>query len=128
MNKGITADDNINAIRNANKVGLNLRVFLLVGFPGETDDSVDHTIWVMKKLEYNSFGVYSFVPYPGTDVWNNPEKYGAVIDKDYSKFVTIDSEQHGSCVMTTSEFNCEDVNRWHKKVKESLSEHMWSYN
>jgi len=127
MNKPSSVDENINSINNAKRAGLRLRIFVLVGFPGETDETVSETTKILKSLDYDDIGIYPFVPYPGTDVWNNPRKYNASIDKDFCNYISADIGGQGAFVLETDQFSVEDVRRWHTGMKsELLINHRWS--
>lgn len=129
MNKKTTVEDNIKAILNADKVGLKLRLFLLVGFPGETDNDIEQTIKILKDMKYDSIGIYAFVPYHGTDVQKHPDKYNAVINPNYDGYISVDSGTDGSYLLSTDKFTIEDVKRRHDRMREELLlQHKWSMN
>ena len=97
MQKGQTVEHCINGIANAKKSGLIIRIYLIVGFPGETWDTIKKTVDFVKKVKPNEFVVYPFIPYPGTLLYNCPEKYGLRnIDKDFTKYFQIygDKQSH----------------------------------
>jgi radical SAM superfamily enzyme YgiQ (UPF0313 family) len=126
MNKTSTVEDNIDAINNVTKTGIFLRLFLLVGFPGETEDTVNETINLLRNLKFDSFLVSVFLPFPGTDVFSNPRKYNAIIDKDFDKYVTFNKEEAGGLVLDTNYFTKQDVKRWRDKIRlELLKNHSW---
>jgi len=80
MNKGTTGKMNYEAILTAKRAGLKVRGQLLVGFPGETWEDVKITAEYIKRSPADSYGVHIFIPFPGCDVWKNPDKYGVTID------------------------------------------------
>ena len=82
INKGSTVEDNFKAITLAKEAGLITKAYLVVGFPGESQETVDETKAFMIRANPDKYTVFQFVPLPGCDVWKNPEKYG--ITKIYS--------------------------------------------
>jgi radical SAM superfamily enzyme YgiQ (UPF0313 family) len=81
MGKANTVENNERAIAWANEVGLYSRIYLIVGFPGETWESVNQTLDFVRRTRPHRALVNNFVPYPGCAVWNNPAAFGCTIDK-----------------------------------------------
>jgi len=83
--KGITPENAINAFKLFKNSSINLKVFLIVGLPGETSETVDETIRLVKKLQkikYISFAndVNLLTIYPGTEVYEIAKSKGFVDD------------------------------------------------
>jgi len=92
MNKKVTVSQAKACVKEIVSTGLMINGQLITGFPGETEKDVELTAQFIKdNPEIDTFGLHEFQPYPGTDVWNNPEKYGIEIDKetDFSDYHTI---------------------------------------
>lgn len=87
MGKGTTAAANTLGIQMAQEAGIFARAFLMIGFPGETEESIEELEeWVM-RVRPDSLTFSLFQPFPGSDVWNHPEKYDVVIpDRGFYKF------------------------------------------
>lgn len=79
LKKQATAEDNVNALRLAKEVGLVTRALFMIRTPGQTKDTVRKNIEWLKKVPYDTLAVTSFVPLPGTDIWDNPDKYNIEI-------------------------------------------------
>lgn len=64
--------------------------YVMLGFPGETESTLQKTVdTFIKLLDENKIDYLFpkiFIPYPGTDVFNNPEKYNVRISKDYDLY------------------------------------------
>lgn len=91
MNKKTTAYQNYVAASLTRESGMAVRGQLIVGFPGEDDDSVNETRDFIRYSEVTVFGIHTFQPFPGSDVWENPEKYNVSVNKDtdFSNWHTI---------------------------------------
>lgn len=92
MNKRTTVEQAYEAIEVCEKVGIKIRGQMIVGFPGETWDTVEETAQFIRKARYvDAFGVHIFQPFPGCSVWCTPEKYDYVLDKgtDFEDYHTI---------------------------------------
>ena len=91
MNKGVTGKQNYEAAELTHKLGMKVRGQMVVGFPGETDRTIFDTRIFIANSPVDHWGIHTFQPYPGSDVWENPEKYKIKIDKntDFSDWHTI---------------------------------------
>ncbi len=117
MNKGLKKEDIKRGIVNAHEAGLVVRIYLIVGFPGETDKTVNKTIEFLKDLPFDEFVVYPLIPYPGTRVYSNPKEFGITkINKDFSKYIQVGRNRFTGFVMETSTFDSKKVQEWRKKV------------
>jgi anaerobic magnesium-protoporphyrin IX monomethyl ester cyclase len=97
MNKNVTVQENEMAIQWAREAGLTSRAFFVIGFPGETEETIEETKWFIERTDPDQFFVSNFVPFPGTDVWNHPDKYGVLdINRDFSNYYQIDKTGFGS--------------------------------
>jgi len=57
-----------------------LRALLIFGLPGETRETLDDTFDVVERHSLSA-AVSLFCPYPGTPVWDNPERFDIRFDK-----------------------------------------------
>ena len=81
MMKGTTAADNEYAIKQAQDCGMAAHAFLIIGFPGETRESIDEMRdWVL-RVRPDSVAIHMFQPLPGSAVWEHPEKFGVAIKR-----------------------------------------------
>ena len=72
---------------NARKVGIKIKVCLILGLPGEPLDIVKKTINLLEELDPNFASVSGFLPSPGSPIASNPKKYGIKkIDKNWQKY------------------------------------------
>ncbi|MFX0140940.1 MAG: B12-binding domain-containing radical SAM protein, partial [Candidatus Hodarchaeota archaeon] len=78
MEKGTRVEHFEEVLKWSYEAGLHNTVYILIGFPGETDDDFQQTIrWVEKAYDYIHLGKPSlFTLMKGSGVYNNPQKYG----------------------------------------------------
>jgi len=69
IQKDITLEKAIKAIRIAKKSGLMANTFFIIGHPNENLSTAINTIRFAAKLNADSIAVGIMVPYPGTDIW-----------------------------------------------------------
>ena len=64
-----------------------LRVYLMVGFPGETWETVQETVDLVLACAPHEFVVYPLIPYPGTPLYHQPDVFGiTAINPDFSQY------------------------------------------
>ena len=88
MGKHTTVLQNQEAARICHEAGIAVRAQMIVGFPGETEETVAETAEFVLSAEVDKWGFHAFVPLPGSDVWNHPEKYGLELDRGAVDFST----------------------------------------
>lgn len=81
INKRETIEEIENCIALCKKNNIKIRAFLIFGLPGETLETIEQTKAFMRRNQPDSYTLSSFVPLPGSDIANNPEKYGISIEK-----------------------------------------------
>jgi len=86
-NKDITTEQMIQAIKNAHSVGLKTRLFFMIGLPGQDINIADNIIKFIEETKPSAVDLSTFVPMPGSDIYNNPSKYGIeIMEQDWSKY------------------------------------------
>jgi len=79
LNKKITAEDNVLALKMCADVGLKTRLLFMIRTPGQTKKTVPTNIAYLNYVPYDIIACTTFVPLPGSDIWNNPSKYNIEI-------------------------------------------------
>lgn len=119
MNKQVTVRQNEEVIEWAKKVGLTTRAFFILGFPGETKETIKETKRFIERTDPDQLFVSNFVPYPNTDVWNHSEKYGVVeIKRDFREYYQVDKTGFGSRNIVTKEISNEKFFELEKEFRE----------
>ena len=86
MKKGTTVQQNANAIKWAKEVGLSVAVFFVVGYPGETKETLNQTFDFIRKAEPDDVCLYLATPYPNTELRDLVKDMGWKIPQDWDKF------------------------------------------
>jgi tRNA A37 methylthiotransferase MiaB len=100
MNRYMSNDKIVRAIRTANDYGLHTSVFLMIGLPHETRDDVMATIKLMAKARPGRYRWSYFFPYPGT------KAYQLIVDADYidaARMAQMENFTDGSCLKFSRE-------------------------
>ena len=122
MNKQTTVKNNEDVIKWAKDAGLTTRAFFIIGFPGEDKKTMEETKEFIERANPDQYFVSNFVPYPGTDVWNNPEKYGITkIYTDFEKYYQVDDTGFGSRNINTKNLSNNEFIELEKNFREWIN-------
>jgi anaerobic magnesium-protoporphyrin IX monomethyl ester cyclase len=92
------------AVRWSREVGLRTKGFFMVGFPGETVESLQLTSNLALRLPLDDISVMQLTPFPGTALYQYAAEYG-VFEKDWRKMNTL------STVFVPHGFNAADLEK-----------------
>ena len=88
MNKRIKLDQTRLAYKTAHQLGLMTIANVVLGFPGETEQTAKETIRFVKELNPDDVGFYIATPYPGTPMYEQVKKNGWLRITDFDKYDT----------------------------------------
>ena len=89
IGKGITLEQAIKSVRDANESGLNTLGSFIIGFPDENRDEVKKTIKFSKKVGVKVAQFTIATPYPGTRLWNLGIAEKLIKSFDWRKYTTL---------------------------------------
>ena len=75
-NKRFKIEQAYDALRNAAEAGIKTRIFLIIGLPGQDENVAENMIDFIKKAKPLAVNLSTFVPFPGSDIYEYPQKYG----------------------------------------------------
>jgi len=113
--KDIKVDSTVKTFKEANQIGLSTHAHMMIGMPGETEETVEESIRFAKAIKPTivTFGVMT--PYPGTqiyeDVRNSHPEIGDASDCDLSKLHT-----QGFFNETFTSLNKDDLKKFIRKA------------
>ena len=73
------------ALTNMRDAGIRSFAFFILGYPGETLATIDHTIDYAIELNPDFANFYPAVPYPGTALYDKVVRDGMLVDEDWSR-------------------------------------------
>jgi anaerobic magnesium-protoporphyrin IX monomethyl ester cyclase len=88
MNKKIKLEQTRLAYKTAHDVGLMTIANVVLGFPGETEQTAKDTIRFVKELNPEDVGFYVATPYPGTPMYEQVKNNGWLRVTDFDKYDT----------------------------------------
>ncbi len=88
MNKKIKLEQTRLAYKTAQDLGLMTIANVVLGFPGETEQTAKETIQFVKQLNPDDVGFYVATPYPGTPMYEQVKDNGWLRITDFDKYDT----------------------------------------
>jgi len=117
FDKGVTVGQNSLALKQAKEAGLKTKAYLMTGFPGETQESIDETKRFIEMADPDKFTVFAFVPLPGCDVWKHPGRYGVThLSQDWDQYFNIAGQYEGGVTFDTKNLSRAEFRRLHDEL------------
>ena len=86
-NKKETVESHRRASKILKDAGLRIKFYWMSGLPGETDKTMRLNKEFTKETQPDKFSLSTFTPYPGSAIYNNPEKFGIkIINPNWSNW------------------------------------------
>jgi len=87
LNKKTTTEKMQEGCRNAMKAGITVRALFMIGTPGEHPDTPEINRNYMEELDFDMITLSTFIPFPGSPIWDDPEVYYCtVLSDDFRKY------------------------------------------
>lgn len=125
INKGITAEQGLEAIRICTDYGLDTRVGLIIGLPGESRETVEETrewLKAARKIDPElDFDYTICTVYPGSAIWDNPERYDIAFERrNWSKMIYKRPVGNYEGVVSTSHLSAEEILSLQREIEEEF--------
>ncbi|MEM2703017.1 MAG: radical SAM protein [Candidatus Bathyarchaeia archaeon] len=86
MRKGTTVEQNEKAIKIAKEVGLSVTISIIIGYPGETEETLKQTLDFIRRTEPDDVHISIATPYPGTELYDLVKNLGWRMVKEWHCF------------------------------------------
>lgn len=86
IKKGVTIAQTIRGLELARKAGIKAFASYVLGLPGETKETLEETVNFAIKMDHYAAQFGMAVPYPGTELFQEAEKNGWLVTKDWTKY------------------------------------------
>jgi anaerobic magnesium-protoporphyrin IX monomethyl ester cyclase len=106
MNKGIRIDQIREAVRITQKHGIKTLGYFMLGYPGETEQTMAETEELIKELKLFDVSVQTFTPLPGAEIYGRVQEFGDHVE-DWEKSGCLDEVvyvPHGLTASKISEY------------------------
>lgn len=88
IGKGTTVEQNERAIKIAKEVGLFVSISVIIGYPGETAETLKQTMEFINRTKPDDVYICIATPYPGTELYERIKNLGWKISSNWDKFDT----------------------------------------
>ena len=112
IQKGVTLEQVRQAIKISKKAGLETFGFFMFGLPGETEKTMQDTINFAKELDMDLSKFDITIPYPGTKLYNDLEKEGKILSKNWSDYIV---HQDNKELFKHSNLSFATIHKYYKK-------------
>lgn len=82
VKKGTTVEENTRFVEWCHDIGLNIKVYLIIGLPSESKESLKNTYEWLKKVKPTNYDVSIYAPYPGSEFYDHKENYEIGWDRE----------------------------------------------
>ncbi|MFA5147349.1 MAG: radical SAM protein [Candidatus Omnitrophota bacterium] len=126
IQKDCTVEQNHAVIREAKRAGLIAKIYLIVGIPGETEDTIERTKQFIMKADPDEYTLFTLIPLPGSALWNERERFGIrFITKDYNEFYNIAGQGDGGMTIETDSYTMDKLKSMREDLKAFLASRTW---
>jgi radical SAM superfamily enzyme YgiQ (UPF0313 family) len=85
MKKGTTVKQNERAVRWAKEIGISTTISVIIGYPGETSDTLEETLDFIKRTKPDSALISLATPYPGIELYTLIKDLGWKTCEEWSR-------------------------------------------
>ena len=85
MKKGTTVEQNERAIKWTKDAGISVTISVIIGYPGETKDTLQQTLDFIKRTEPDDVHMSLATPYPGIELYDIVKDMGLKVCEDWSR-------------------------------------------
>ncbi|MCB2059966.1 MAG: radical SAM protein [Novosphingobium sp.] len=107
MRKGQTLEKQQEFMENCRKLGILVHGCFMVGFPGETRETLQKTLNLAIDLDPDSAQFYPVMPYPGTGAYQWAEENGFLATTDFAEWLNPDGGHR--CVLNLPGLTAKDL-------------------
>jgi len=87
LNKNVLVKDNRELCEWASTAGINVRMLLMSGTPGECADTPEVNREWLQSVPYEAVALKQFRPIPGSPIWITPEAFGCrILNRDLEQY------------------------------------------
>jgi anaerobic magnesium-protoporphyrin IX monomethyl ester cyclase len=122
IRKGVNLEQIEDAIKLTREAGIRANIFLMIGNPGDTAESVDKIKEFVEKVRVDGVHLTMATPLLGTTFWDWVENNGNWLGHDREELLDwpIDDTEEAYPVFETSDFSADERVRAYRKTRKSL--------
>lgn len=116
IGKGITKEDVLNAVRIAYSIGFDINISFIIGHAFDTKETIEETLdfalYLFQEYKVNPYCAIN-TPYPGTQLYDTPQKFGLEILTDNFDNYTMDNP-----IIRTKNFSPQDLRKYYQTFQD----------
>ena len=86
VRKKITKKQVRDSVSLIKKAGINLTIYLMIGFPTETEEEIQETLDFARELEPTYYSLSILAPYPGTEIYDDVIRSGVTLPNEHWEY------------------------------------------
>ncbi len=110
MDKKTTVEKNRQAIVWTKEAGIQATAHMVIGYPGETAQTIEETIDFACSLPLDYAQFYCAAPFPGSPLYKEATEKGWLRNEPWSRF------EQNYCVIDTPELSANEVEQWRRQA------------
>lgn len=107
MRKGQNVEKQLQFMESCRDLGILVHGCFMVGFPGETQETMEKTLDLAIRLDPDSAQFYPVMPYPGTGAYQWAKDNGYLATEDFEEWLTAEGGHR--CVLNLPDLTPQDL-------------------
>lgn len=103
IKKDLKIEDVYSSFKLAKKAGIYSLMFIMVGFPDETEQDVKKSATLIKKIKPEEIRIHITTPLPGSELWEELYQNGQIDEFDFLKYDTRLAVVHHTNTMSSED-------------------------
>jgi radical SAM superfamily enzyme YgiQ (UPF0313 family) len=121
LDKGTTVEQGIEAVAMTKAAGIKVFGSFMIGSPGETPETVEATIRLIRKMKLDEVGLGVTTAYPGTDLFDAFGSDAKDLDWDKALAFNPSAADHSDVFLKCTDLDDEQIRRlFHKAMREAV--------
>jgi anaerobic magnesium-protoporphyrin IX monomethyl ester cyclase len=106
LSKDTSIEQNKTAIDMAHDAGIRVKAFLMGALPYDNQKSIEEFKKFLTEHKPDNWLFSTFIPFPGTEQWKNPDKYCIkIVNKDFRAYYNLGLNGRGPINITTGQLS-----------------------
>jgi anaerobic magnesium-protoporphyrin IX monomethyl ester cyclase len=121
LDKGTTVEQGVKAVEMTKAAGIKVFGSFMIGSPGETPETVEATIKLIRRLKLDEVGLGVTTAYPGTDLFDTFGSDAKNLDWDKALAFNPSAADHSDVFLKCTDLDDEQIRRlFHKAMRETV--------
>lgn len=122
IQKGITIDQVIKAVKMSQNAGITTRLYLMFGFWEDSKQTVDRTLDFLYQTQPDEVQLTLLVPLPGSQIYNDVAKYEITLPDDLEQYFYAGLDGPHSFITHTKHLNPSEYQQTVERYKKGIEE------